>query len=229
MNLHDDFARRVLLQTADMPWVPSPVAGVERRMLDRIGGEVARATSIVRYAEGSRFPSHTHGGGEEFLVLGGVFQDEHGDYPAGTYVRNPPKSRHKPGSETGCTIFVKLWQFDPQDRTELVANLANLVLVPEPGEDGVEAAVLFADARETVRFERWAAGSHIERALPGGAELLVLEGSATEHGEALHRHSWLRIPVGGRLSAVAGAEGAQVWIKTGALRFAGPIPAADGA
>ena len=74
------------------------MAGVERRMLDRIGDEVARATSIVRYAAGSRFSPHTHGGGEEFLVLDGVFQDEHGDYPAGSYVRNPPTSRHTPGS-----------------------------------------------------------------------------------------------------------------------------------
>ena len=161
MNLHDDFSQRVLLSTAQMPWVPSPIAGVERRLLDRIGGEVARATSIVRYAPGSQFPSHTHGGGEEFIVLEGVFQDEHGDYPAGSYVRNPPRSRHKPGSEPGCTIFVKLWQFDPQDRQEFVANIANLVLLPEPDRPGVSAATLFADARETVRIEQWVPGGLI--------------------------------------------------------------------
>lgn len=228
MNLHDDFSQRVLLSTAQMPWVPSPIAGVERRMLDRIGGEVARATSIVRYAPGSQFPSHTHGGGEEFIVLEGVFQDEHGDYPAGSYVRNPPKSRHKPGSEPGCTIFVKLWQFDPQDRQEIVANIANLVLLPEPDRPGVSAATLFADARETVRIEQWVPGGLIEQAMPDGAELLVLDGSATEHGEPLERFSWLRIPVGGTLSAQAGPDGAKVWIKAGALRFAGPIaPNAD--
>ncbi|MBX9885797.1 MAG: cupin domain-containing protein [Novosphingobium sp.] len=228
MNLHDDFAQRVLLHTQEMPWVPSPTAGVDRRMLDRIGGEVARATSIVRYAPGSRFPSHTHGGGEEFLVLEGVFQDEHGDYPAGCYVRNPPRSRHKPGSEAGCTIFVKLWQFDPADRTEHVAQIANLHLLAEPGADGVAAARLFADSRETVRIEAWAPGARIARTLPGGAELLVLEGACTEHGEAMQRLSWLRIPVGGALSAVAGPEGTRVWIKTGALRFAGPLPESAG-
>ena len=119
MNLNSDFGARAAVHAARLDWTPSPIPGVDRRMLDRIGDEVARATSIVRYAPHSHFSAHTHGGGEEFLVLDGVFQDEHGDYPAGTYVRNPPTSRHTPGSEPGCTIFVKLWQFDPDDRTQL--------------------------------------------------------------------------------------------------------------
>src|SRR5580704_18221339 len=95
MELNADFSRRAAVHAASLPWVPSPMAGVERRMLDRIGDEVARATSIVRYAPGSHFSPHTHDGGEEFLVLDGVFQDEHGDYPAGSYVRNPrPPGTH---------------------------------------------------------------------------------------------------------------------------------------
>ena len=98
MELNADFSQRAVVHAARLPWVASPMAGVERRMLDRIGAEVARATSIVRYAPQSRFSPHVHGGGEEFLVLDGVFQDEHGDYPAGSYVRNPPTSRHTPGS-----------------------------------------------------------------------------------------------------------------------------------
>ena len=119
MELNADFSQRVAVHAARLPWVASPIAGVERRMLDRIGDEVARATSIVRYAPASRFSAHTHGGGEEFLVLDGVFQDEHGDYPAGSYVRNPPTSRHTPGSAPGCVLFVKLWQFDLEDRTKV--------------------------------------------------------------------------------------------------------------
>src|SRR5215472_3874467 len=119
MELNADFSRRVAVHAAQLPWVASPMAGVERRMLDRIGGEVARATSIVRYAPGSRFSPHTHGGGEEFFVLEGVFQDEHGDFPAGSYIRNPPTSSHTPGSTLGCIIFVKLWQFDRDDRTHV--------------------------------------------------------------------------------------------------------------
>ena len=97
MNLNSDFGARAAVHAAQLDCTPSPITGVDRRMLDRIGDEVARATPIVRYAPHSRFSAHTHGGGEEFLVLDGVFQDEHGDYPAGTYVRNPPTSQsHAP-------------------------------------------------------------------------------------------------------------------------------------
>ena len=108
-----DFTQRVVIATDTMPWIPSPQAGVERRLLDRIGGEVARATSLVRYAPASAFPAHGHALGEEFLVLDGVFSDEHGDYPAGTYVRNPPGSHHTPRTAPGCIIFVKLRQMQP--------------------------------------------------------------------------------------------------------------------
>ncbi len=83
------------------------MAGVERRLLDRRGAELARATSIVRYAPGSRFERHSHGGGEEILVLEGIFQDDHGTYPAGSWLGNPPGSIHRPWSEPGCTIWVK--------------------------------------------------------------------------------------------------------------------------
>src|SRR5215467_2422326 len=119
MALNADFSQRVAMHAARLPWVASPIVGVDRRMLDRIGGEVARATSIVRYAPASRFSAHTHDGGEEFFVLEGVFQDEHGDYPAGSYIRNPPTSRHTPGSAPGCVLFVKLWQFDLRDRARV--------------------------------------------------------------------------------------------------------------
>jgi anti-sigma factor ChrR (cupin superfamily) len=101
MELHADLEQRVTLDIAALPWTPSPMAGVERRMLDRRGGEVARATSIVRYAPGSRFERHSHGGGEEILVLEGTFSDALGHYPAGTYLRNPAGSAHRPSSESG--------------------------------------------------------------------------------------------------------------------------------
>ncbi|MEL6423217.1 MAG: cupin domain-containing protein, partial [Pseudomonadota bacterium] len=108
MGINADFARRVAIDTRAMPWSPSPMPGVDRRMLDRIGEEKARATSIVRYAPNSSFPSHRHPGGEELFILEGVFEDEHGSYPAGTYVRNPPGTAHAPASTDGCVIFVKL-------------------------------------------------------------------------------------------------------------------------
>ena len=115
MEINADFARSVTVRPGEVDWVPSPLPGVDRRMLDRIGGEVARATSIVRYAAGSSFAPHTHDLGEEFLVLDGVFSDASGDFGPGSYVRNPPGSSHAPWSEDGCTIFVKLRQFAEDD------------------------------------------------------------------------------------------------------------------
>src|SRR5215831_4130542 len=155
MEINADFSRRVAVHAARLPWIPSPMAGVDRRMLDRIGDEVARATSIVRYAAGSRFSPHTHGGGEEFLVLDGVFQDEHGDYPTGSYVRNPPTSRHTPGAAPGCMLFVKLWQFDPADRKEVRLETAGLIYEAAASRPGVERLTLFRDRDEDVRLERW--------------------------------------------------------------------------
>ncbi|GAC1528571.1 MAG: cupin domain-containing protein [Ramlibacter sp.] len=188
-------------------------------MLDRVGGEVARATSIVRYAPGSRFTQHTHGGGEEFIVLEGVFQDERGDFPVGSYVRNPPTSCHTPGSAPGCIIFVKLWQFGPSDRTPVMIDMIKMGCVPAADRPGVAVMPLFEDARETVQLETWDAGATVKMAMPEGAELLVLGGSLRESGDALHTHSWLRIPMGGKMDAVAGPQGAKVWIKLRGLRF----------
>ena len=155
MEINADFSARALVHTQAIDWVPSPMAGVDRRMLDRIGGEVARATSIVRYAHGSAFPGHTHSGGEEFIVLEGVFQDEHGDYPAGTYVRNPVGTHHIPRSEPGCTIFVKLWQFDPQDQEQFSVDLNSADLTPDADLAGVSRHVLAARDYEHVSLEQW--------------------------------------------------------------------------
>lgn len=218
MELNADFSQRVAVHAARLAWVPSPIGGVERRMLDRIGDEVARATSIVRYAPESRFSPHTHGGGEEFLVLDGVFEDEHGHYPAGSYIRNPPTSRHTPGSAPGCTLFVKLWQFDLADRTEVRIDGDGMAYAPVSGRAGVELAPLFRDGDEDVRLERWAPGADIALALPGGGEFLVLDGGFDEAGEHFAPQSWLRLPCGGELRATAGAQGCTVWVKTGHLR-----------
>lgn len=198
-------------------------------MLDRIGGEVARATSVVRYAPGSSFSPHTHGGGEEFLVLDGVFQDEHGDYPAGSYVRNPPTSRHRPGSGPGCTILVKLWQFDLDDRTQVRVESAGKTGRPVEERPGVALFPLHQDSREAVRIERWRAGSVQRLADHGGLELFVLEGDLTESGETLKRGSWLRLPPTRPLDATAGPQGVRLWVKTGHLAHgvAAPVPDAQ--
>lgn len=216
MLLNDDFSLRTLVHASQLPWQPSPASGVERRMLFRIGEEKARATSIVRYAAGSRFAPHGHPGGEEFLVLEGTFQDETGDFPVGSYVRNPPGTRHAPGSAAGCVIFVKLWQFQAGDRH---------VLRRGPGEGepsaprpGVRSSrLLFEGSDERVLLEDWQAGAALELSGFPGLELLVLDGGFTESGEPLTRHSWLRLPAGMTLRAQVGPQGARVWYKLAPL------------
>jgi ChrR Cupin-like domain len=226
VELNADFSQRAVVHAARLDWIPSPIVGVERRMLDRIGDEVARATSIVRYAPGSHFSAHTHGGGEEFLVLEGVFQDEHGDFPAGCYIRNPPTSSHTPGSAQGCTIFVKLWQFDAADRTQVRIDTGRMAFVPGAGGPGIEALPLFHDRRETVRLEHWMPGTEVDRAARGGIEVLVLDGSFGEGGDDFAPQSWLRLPNGARLRAKAGPAGCRAWVKAGHLAHQPPAPPA---
>ena len=222
MNLNANFDQRVSVHSANLDWQNSPMPGVKRRMLDRIGDEVARATTVVSYAPGSHFSPHVHTGGEEFLVLEGVFQDEHGDFPAGSYIRNPPQSRHTPGSDEGCIILVKLWQFDLADRRQVRTHIDQIECVPDLSRPGVSITPLYEDDRERVRFEYWEAGTVLELNAPGGVELFVLEGGFEQSDEAFSYHSWLRLPEGGALSAKVGPDGAKLWIKTGHLRFAVP-------
>lgn len=208
MRLNDNFSHPVIVHAARQDWVPSPAAGVDRRMLFRIGGEVARATSIVRYAPGSAFPRHTHHGGEEFLVLDGVFQDEHGDYPAGSYIRNPPGTSHVPAAREGCTIFVRLCQFRAEDRAQIVR---------QPGS----APELFADDYETVRLQDCAPGETVTIDNRRGLEFLVVSGSLTFNGESLDKLSWGRLPAGTPLQADVGPHGARLWIKHAPLLLPG--------
>lgn len=228
MELNADFTKRAAVHAARLDWTPSPVAGVERRMLDRIGAEVARATSIVRYAPGSRFSPHIHGGGEEFLVIDGVFQDEHGDFPTGSYIRNPPTTSHTPGSEPGCTIFVKLWQFDPDDRTAVRIDTSKRLFLPCDDRSAVEIMPLFRDAREEVRLERYAANAIVSLPVPAGMEILVLKGGFEEGGEQFAPQSWLRLPPGAHLQARAGTQGCTAWVKTGHLRQMSMAPVSTG-
>ena len=214
MEVNADFAKRASVHVADTSWVQSPMAGVERRMLDRIGGEVARATSIVRFAPGSTFSPHIHEGGEEYLVLEGVFQDEEGDFPVGSYVRNPPQTSHVPRADDGATILVKLWQFDPEDQHKI--NILTTEQTPEDARDrpGVQVIPLFEDAHENVRIELWAPGAEIAIPDHKGIEVFVIEGGFDEGGEAFTSYSWLRLPPGAALRAHTGPGGARVWIKS---------------
>jgi anti-sigma factor ChrR (cupin superfamily) len=216
-NVNDDFSARVVVHTADAPWLPSPSPGVERRLLDRVGGEVARATSIVRYAAGACFDRHVHGGGEEILVLEGNFSDETGDHPAGTYLRNPPGSAHTPRTREGCVLFVKLWQFTAGD-TEAVridtrsapwrqGLVPGLMVLPLHGHDGIDTALV-----------RWAPDTVFNpHSHPGGEEILVLEGVFRDEGGSYPAGTWLRSPRWSRHAPYTGHEGALIYVKVGHL------------
>lgn len=230
LDLNARFDQPVLVHAAQQAWVDSPSPGVQRRMLDRVGAELARATSIVRYASGSRFAPHQHGGGEEFLVLDGVFEDDDGDYPAGCYVRNPPQTRHTPCSVRGCTLFVKLWQFDAADQVRLRIDTADDRLFgATAGAAARRRMPLFSNAREVVLIEQWPGGLRDRLIAPaGGLELLVLRGgfqiealagvAPVFAAQPFAEQSWCRLPAGVELPIESAAQGCRLWIKTGHLQ-----------
>src|SRR5215470_10852399 len=216
MRINDDLSKPVIVHGAKLDWVPSPSGGVDRRMLFRVGGEVARATSVVRYAPGSAFPRHTHGGGEEIFVLDGIFQDEHGDYPAGSYFRNPPGTSHVPAAKNGCTIFVRLWQYRDGDGAQIVRQPGEGEQIePRAGASG--ATVLFDDGHEEVRLEDWKGSETVTIANPRGLEFFVLSGRLMINGETLEAESWGRLPAGTGLTATVGPAGARLWLKDAPL------------
>jgi anti-sigma factor ChrR (cupin superfamily) len=222
MQVNADFSERVVIDTTSTPWAPSPEPGVDRKLLDRIGGEVARATSIVRYAPGSKFHAHTHGLGEEFLVLTGTFSDEHGDYPPGSYVRNPPGSRHAPRSDAGCEIFVKLRQFDPADTARIVIRTRETHWLPGLVR-GLSVMPLHEFGTEHVALVRWQPGTRFStHTHAGGEEILVLEGVFCDERGEYPAGTWLRSPHMSRHTPYSDA-GCLIWVKTGHLP-----PAVDG-
>ncbi len=216
MRLNADFSQRAVVRPGDYNWVPSPMPGVERMMLDRIGDEVARATSLVRYAPNSEFSRHEHGGGEEFLVLEGVFSDEHGDYPAGSYVRNPIGTAHTPriGPE-GCTIFVKLHQFEADDDRQFVVDTKRAPFA-RGDHEGIEILQLHRFRDEQVALIRWAPATPYTRHVHDSIEeVLVLEGSYTDEDGEYPAGSWIRSPAGSRHAPVSGPDGALAYVKLG--------------
>ncbi len=216
MELNADFSKRAIVRPDDYTWVDSPANGVRRMMLDRIGDEVARATTIVEFAPGSKFDAHTHGGGEEFLVLEGVFSDETGDFPAGSYVRNPIGTSHKPHTDQGCRILVKLHQFDAADTAQFSIDTANADF--RPGlVPGLSVLSLHSGPEENVALVRWAPGTQFTpHSHWGGEEVFVLEGTfADEHGE-YPAGTWIRSPHLSQHKPYS-TDGCLIYVKTGHL------------
>ena len=216
MLINADFSCRAALAPEHYQWVQSPQNGVERVMLDRVGAEKARATSIVRYAPESNFPHHLHPGGEEILVLSGTFSADNSDYPAGWYLRNPPTSGHQPYSHEGAVIFVKLRQMTVDETRHVAIDTNDTDNWQEQG--GREVCYLYSDTKEQVSLQRIDAGEALfADTIVGGAELLVLEGTLIEAGQSYQRGGWIRLPVDATSQITAGENGATVYLKTGHL------------
>ncbi len=192
-NLNLDYSKQVVINSNDSDWLPSPLPGVDRKPFAREGRESGHATSVVRYAPGSSFKAHDHPLGEEILVLEGVFSDENGDYPAGSYIRNPPGSSHAPFSKEGCVIFVKLQQFDEKDTKEVRINTASTAWLP--GQGGLKVMPLHQFQTSSTALVKWPAG---ERFLPhrhyGGEEILVLSGEFIDEHGRYPKGTWIRSP-----------------------------------
>lgn len=221
MLINADFTCRASLAPEHYQWVSSPQNGVERVMLDRVGAEKARATSIVRYAPDSYFPHHLHPGGEEILVLSGTFSADNIDYPAGWYLRNPPNSGHQPYSKEGAVIFVKLWQMLAEEARYVAIDTNDAANWQKQGNRDV--CHLFSDASEQVSLKRLNANEALfTGTVRGGAEILVLDGELIDddiidNAQTYTRGSWIRLPVGALPKIKAGVQGVTVYLKTGHL------------
>ncbi len=224
--LNADPSRPVCVRLEEVPWQPSPSGTVWRRRLHLEGpSESGRVTSVVRYEPGATFPLHPHPEGEEILVLEGVFSDEHGDFPAGSYLLNPEGVTHAPRSGPGCLLFVKLRQYPGPGRERVALRTDRMAwraiegtgagfLAAAPGTR--EAKDLYRSARHPERgaLERWAPGAALgPRSAPGGIEYLLLEGS---FGDELGEHAaleWIRYPARYVHAPRAGPGGAVVLVK----------------
>lgn len=220
-NLNAELDRPLRVDTQAMDWAPSPSGTVWRKRVHRAGPEEAgQVTSVVRYEPQAAFPTHDHPDGEEILVLDGVFSDEHGDWPAGSYLLHPEGFRHNPFSKPGCLLFVKLRQYPGARRQYVTCQIDELPW--QAGEDdGVERKCLYRQDgfSDETWLERWAPGTEVAgRAYPQGAEIFVIEGALdTDQGE-LNTHAWMRLPSGSVLHATS-EQGCTLYIKRGGLGY----------
>lgn len=217
MLINADFSVRASVTPDKYRWVASPLPGVERVMLDRVGAEKARATSIVRYEPGSSFTAHDHPGGEEILVLSGTFSEGDDHYPAGWYMRNPPGSSHQPSSKEGTIIFVKLRQMQPEEKATVRINTNDPSSWQLLGNRQV--CLLFNNGTEQVSLQRLSPGEVLLTETVKNAECLVLSGALNEGGSTYPAGSWVRFPKGNYSTIVAETNGASVYLKTGDMNL----------
>jgi len=216
MHINADFSERVVLDTSNTAWHPSPLPLVHRRLIERDGGEVARATSIVRYEAGARFDAHRHDLGEEILVLEGTFSDEFGHYLAGTFIKSPPGSSHAPFSEGGCTLFVKLRHLDKLDVGRVVVDTVNATWFPGL-VDGLSVLPLSEFGTHHTAMVRWAPGTFFgPHRHYGGEEIFVVDGVFEDEHGRYPAGTWIRGPHLSQHQPFS-REGCLIFVKTGHL------------
>ena len=213
--LNMNFNEKVVVETAQQEWVASPMAGVWRKPLAREAAEHGHTTSVVRFDPESYFSPHTHPMGEEILVLQGVFSDEHGDYPAGSYLRHPPGSSHKPFSREGCVIFVKLDQFDGADQETVRIDTRSRDWLPGDGNSMVMP--LYENDYESVSLVKCPAHTRLDPHQHfGGEEFYVVSGTLKDEWGVYPAGSWGRNPNNSEHCPYVEEE-TVLWIKTGHL------------
>ncbi|HEX7080393.1 MAG TPA: cupin domain-containing protein [Gammaproteobacteria bacterium] len=220
-SINGDLSVIATADTRAMDWTPSPSRTVWRKRVHLVGPpESGQVTSIVRYEPGATFPAHDHPEGEEILVLEGVFSDEHGDWPAGTFLLNPEGFRHAPFSREGCVLFVKLRQFPGRDREHVAIDTGELEWQPGASPD-VDVKLLYAQQgfSDSVHLERWQHGAALgPTTYPQGAEIFVLDGDFVDETGEHGRYAWLRLPAGATHTPFT-ATGCTLYVKRGGLAY----------
>ncbi len=213
--LNMDFAKTVVINTNASDWVSSPKAGVWRKPLAREDAERGHATSIVRYDAGASFSAHDHPLGEEILVLEGTFSDETGNYPAGTYLRNPEGFRHAPFSREGCIILVKLHQFQNGDNQKIRVDTLNGSW--QQGYGNLEVLPLHSYEGEHTALVKWPKGEVFEHHSHfGGEEIYVMSGTFKDEHGSYPAGTWLRSPHLSKHHPFVDEE-TVIWVKIGHL------------
>ncbi len=191
--LNLDFSKQVCILPDRRQWTKSPADGVSRRHLEREAEESGHTTSFVRFEPDSYFPPHDHPQGEEIYVLDGVFSDENGDYPAGSYIRNPPNSFHRPFTREGCTLFVKLEQFQADDTTSVVLRPDDQQW--QPGIGNLKVLSLHTHNSESTALVHWPKNEVFQAHTHwGGEEIVVISGKFIDEFGEDPAGSWIRSP-----------------------------------
>lgn len=188
-----DFSKTLAITPTQQAWEASPAEGVSRKRFAYDEIERGHATSLVRFDAGCSFGEHDHPGGEEIFVLEGVFSDQNGDHPAGSYLRNPEGYRHAPFSQSGCVIFVKLHQFQQDDRARVVIDTNTQPWLA--GHGGLQVMPLHAHGAENTALVKWPSAEEFQPHQHwGGEEIYVISGEFIDEHGRYPAGSWLRSP-----------------------------------